>query len=150
MMDFLLWIENSPIGVYVREDIWGYPIVLSSHAVGMATIMGVAVALNLRVLGYAKNLSITAYDKMFIIGWIGFALNLISGIMLFCNSATRYFYQGSFQLKILFIIIGGVLMKVIMNRVRAGQDENVTKILAAISLASWFGGVITGRLMAYL
>lgn len=150
MMDFLLWLENSGLGVFIRESIWGYPIVLSSHAVGMATVMGVAVALNLRVLGFARGISVLAYDRIFTIGWLGFAINLISGLILFCGSSSRYFYQGSFQLKIGFIVVGGVLMKVIMNRVRAGQDEQVTKIIAAISLASWFGGVITGRLMAYL
>ena len=150
MMDLLLSIENSGLGVFIRESIWGYPIVLSSHAVGMATVMGVAVALNLRVLGFANKISIPAFDKIFIIGWLGFAINLISGLILFCGSSSRYFYQGSFQLKLGFILVGGILMKVIMHRVRAGQDETVTKIIAAISLAAWFGGVITGRLMAYL
>jgi hypothetical protein len=150
MMDLLLWIEDSQVGIFIRESLWGYPIVLSSHAVGMATVMGVAVALNLRVLGFANKLSIVAFEKIFIIGWVGFIINLLSGLILFCGSSSRYFFQGSFQLKMGFILVGGVLMKVIMNRVRAGQDETTTKILAAISLASWFGGVITGRLMAYL
>lgn len=149
-MDLLLWIEETQIGVFIRESLWGYPIVLSSHAVGMATIMGVAVALNARVLGYASKISITAFDKIFIIGWLGFIINLVSGLILFTNSASRYFYQGSFQLKILFIIVGGVLMKVIMTRVRNEQDEKTTKIIALISLLCWFGGVITGRLMAYM
>lgn len=150
MMDLLLWIEESQLGIYIRESLWGYPIVLSSHGVGMATIVGVAVALNLRVLGFAKQISVPAFDRIFIVGWIGFFVNLISGLILFCGSASRYFFQGSFQIKIAFIVVGGVLMKVIMTRVRANQNETTTKIIAAISLASWFGGVITGRLMAYL
>ena len=62
-MGFLLWLEEGPLGIFIRESLWGYPIVLSSHAVGMATVMGVVVALNFRVLGYAKDISVLAFDK---------------------------------------------------------------------------------------
>ena len=149
-MGFLLWLEEGPLGIFIRESLWGYPIVLSSHAVGMATVMGVVVALNFRVLGFAKDISVLAFDKLFVIGWIGFIINLVSGLILFCGSASVYFFQGSFQLKIAFIVVGGILMKVVMNNVRAGADEAMTKAVSAACIACWFGGVITGRLMAYL
>lgn len=139
------------MGIFIRESLWGYPIVLSSHAVGMATVMGVVVALNFRVLGFAKDISILAFDKLFLIGWVGFIINLISGLILFCGSSSVYFFQGSFQLKIGFIVVGGILMKVIMNNVRAGISEGgMIKLISAACIACWFGGVITGRLMAYL
>jgi len=149
-MGFLVWLEESPLGVFVRESLWGYPIVLSSHAVGMATVMGVVVALNFRVLGYAKGISALAFDKLFIIGWVGFVINLVSGLILFCNTPTTYFFQGSFQLKILLILTGGVLMKVVMNNVRGHTGDLVTKLTSVACIGCWFGGVITGRLMAYL
>jgi len=149
-MGFLIWLEESSLGIFIRESLWGYPIVLSSHAVGMATVMGVVVALNFRALGYAKDISILAFDKLFIIGWVGFIMNLISGLILFCNTPTTYFFQGSFQLKIAFIVAGGILMKVVMNSVRGETSENLLKVFSTACIACWFGGVITGRLMAYL
>jgi hypothetical protein len=42
-MGFLLWIEESALGVYVQEDPWGFAIALSLHAVGMATVLGIVV-----------------------------------------------------------------------------------------------------------
>jgi len=149
-MGFLLWYEEGPIGVFVRESLWGYPIVLSCHAVGMAAVMGVVVALNLRVLGFAKGLSIPAFDKIFIAGWLGFAINLISGLLLFAGTASSYFFQGAFQLKIGAIVAGGILMKLVMNSVRANKPEGNQKALAAACLVCWLAAVITGRLMAYL
>jgi hypothetical protein len=116
----------------------------------MATVMGVVVALNFRVLGYAKDISALAFDKLFLVGWAGFIINLISGLILFCNTPTTYFFQGSFQLKIAFIVMGGILMKVVMNSVRGDTSEGITKLLSAACIACWFGGVITGRLMAYV
>lgn len=149
-MDFLLWYENGPVGVFIRESLWGYPITLSSHAVGMATVMGVAVALNMRVLGYAKGISVLAFDKLFVVGWIGFIINLISGLILFAGSASVYVFQWTFQLKIGAILVGGILMKVVMNSIRENKPEATQKLLAAISLSCWMIGMITGRLMAYI
>lgn len=149
-MGFLIWLEESPLGIFIRESLWGYPIVLSSHGVGMATVMGVVVALNFRVLGYAKGISLLAFDKLFIIGWVGFLINLVSGLILFCNTPTTYFFQGAFQLKIAFIVLGGIFMKLVMNSVRGDTSPGLTKVISAACIAFWFGGVITGRLMAYM
>ena len=102
----------------------------------------------LRVLGFAKGLSIAAFDKLFIIGWAGFLLNLISGIILFAGSASLYFFQGTFQLKIGAILAGGILLKFVMNAVRAGSGNQ--KLLAFLCVACWLTGVVTGRLMAYI
>jgi hypothetical protein len=149
-MGFLVWLEESGLGIFIRESLWGYPIVLSSHSVGMATVMGVVVALNFRVLGFANGISILAFDKLFFVGWFGFLINLVSGLILFCNTPTTYFFQGAFQIKIAFIVAGGVLMKVVMNSVRGDASEGMTKVASAACIACWFGGVITGRLMAYM
>ncbi|MEY4641223.1 MAG: hypothetical protein RLZZ227_1217 [Pseudomonadota bacterium] len=149
-MDFLLWYEEGPIGIFIRESLWGYPITLSAHAVGMATVMGVVVALNLRVLGFAKGLSVAAFDKLFIIGWIGFIINLVSGLVLFAGTASSYFFQGTFQLKIGAILLGGILMKLVMNAVRANKPQVNQKSLAFACIACWTVGMVTGRLMAYL
>lgn len=149
-MGFLLWYEEGPLGVYMRESLWGYPVVLSCHAVGMATVMGIVIALNMRVLGFAKGLSIPAYDRLFLVAWIGFAINLVSGLMLFAGSTTTYFFQGTFQLKIGAIVVGGIMMKIVMNSIRANKPESTQKALAAACLTSWLVALITGRLMAYL
>ena len=105
-MDFLLWYEEGPVGLFIRESLWGYPIVLFCHAVGMATVMGVVVVVNMRVLGFAKELSVQAFAKLFNIAWLGFFINLISGLILFAGSTSTYVFQGAFQLKIGAIVLG--------------------------------------------
>ena len=109
-MDFLQWYEEGAVGLFIRESLWGYPITLSSHAVGMATVMGIVVVLNMRVLGFASKLSVAAFDRLLVVGWIGFIINLVSGLVLFAGSSTTYFFQGAFQLKIGSIVLGGILM----------------------------------------
>ncbi|MAM69825.1 MAG: hypothetical protein CMP91_01600 [Gammaproteobacteria bacterium] len=146
-------IEMSPVGQWVYGyygNFWAYPAILSAHGLGMMTVMGVVLAFNMRVLGFANNISISAYDRLFMIGWAGFILNLVSGLLLLSGALSTFLYQGAFQLKMAMILLGGILMKVIMNGIRSGRDEKMTMLISAVCLASWTGAIITGRLMAYL
>jgi hypothetical protein len=148
-MGFLQWIEESALGIYVREDAWGFAIALSMHAVGMAAVLGIVVVTNLRVLGHVKEIPILTYSSLFAVAWAGFAINLISGLMLYSSNPTEYTFQIVFIMKLLLLLIGGILMKVLMDKVRQGAEPAVLKTISGICLACWFGAVITGRLMAY-
>ncbi len=149
-MGFLTWIEDSGVGVYVRESLWGYPIILSLHAIGMAAVVGVVFMLCLRVLGFAKGTSLSAYESLFTLAWIGFIVNLLSGIMLFASSATIYFFQWIFQVKILAIILGGVAVKLLIDNIKKNSDETKLKIIASVTVVLWFCAILAGRLMAYV
>jgi hypothetical protein len=148
-MGLLIWIEESALGIYVREDLWGFAIALSLHAVGMAMVLGVVVVTNLRVLGYVKEIPVLSYSGLFTTAWLGFAINLASGLMLYVSHATEYTFQVVFMLKLGLLLFGGILMKVMMNQIRANADAIKVKVISGICLASWVGAVITGRLMAY-
>ncbi|MGA0806661.1 MAG: hypothetical protein ACO3PV_09140 [Pseudohongiellaceae bacterium] len=148
-MGFLEWIEGSALGVYVQEDPWGFAIALSLHAVGMATVLGIVVVTNLRVLGYVKEIPVLTYPSLFSIAWGGFGINLISGIMLYASHATEYTFQIVFMLKLGLLLVGGILMKVLIGKVKEGADHGTLKTISGLCLACWFGAVITGRLMAY-
>ena len=150
---FVCSVELSSLGLWVTGgsgNYMAYPATLAAHGLGMMTVMGVVIAFNMRVLGFAKSISISAYDRLFVIGWAGFMLNLISGLLLLTGYFSTYIFQGSFQLKMALIILGGILMKAIMSGIRNGRDEKLTMLLSAACLASWIGAVVTGRLMAYL
>lgn len=148
-MGFLIGIEESALGIYVREDLWGFAIALSLHAVGMAMVLGVVVVTNLRVQGYVKEIPVLSYSGLFTAAWLGFAINLASGIMLYASHATDYTFQVVFMLKLGLLLLGGILMKVMMVNIRGNASEARVKIISGICLASWVGAVITGRLMAY-
>src|SRR5690554_601732 len=99
-MDLLLWIEESFIGLYIREDPWGFPIALSAHAVGMAMVVGVVLMMNFRVQGLVKAIPIPSYSQLFGAAWAGFLINLISGFALYASHATEYTYQVVFIMKL--------------------------------------------------
>ena len=149
-MGVLIWIENSGVGVWIRESLWGYPIVLSCHAIGMAIVVGVFTMVDIRVLGFASGIPITAFKRFLIIGWLGFLLNLVSGCLLFTGDAQRFFFQGIFETKMGLIILGGITMWYLARALSVDPDSPKVKKLAALSLALWFGAIIAGRLTAYI
>ncbi|MDY6983257.1 MAG: hypothetical protein SV422_09225 [Pseudomonadota bacterium] len=148
-MEFLLWIEESWIGVHVREDAWTFAIMLCLHSVGMAASLGVVMLTTLRALGALKAVPVLAHTGLFPAAWAGFIINLVSGLALYTSHATEYTFQWVFILKLSLLAIGGVFMKLMMNLYRAGAPEGNAKLFAGLTLACWVGAIITGRLMAY-
>jgi len=60
--------QLSPLGMWVTGasgQLWAYPLVLLIHGIGLMTVLGVVFAFNVRVLGFASNISISSYDKLF-------------------------------------------------------------------------------------
>jgi hypothetical protein len=149
MDSFLLAIEDSALGIYIREDAWGFAIALSVHAVGMAMALGVVMAVNFRILGVLKHVPILAHTALFGTAWLGFLINLLSGIALYASHATEYTYQSVFMLKLGLLAVGGYLMKLTLDAVRANGEAGKIKLLSFVTIACWIGAVITGRLMAY-
>jgi hypothetical protein len=146
-------IELSPLGMWVTGtsgQLWAYPLILLIHGIGLMTVLGVVFAFNVRVLGFANNISISSYDKLFQVAWGGFVLNLLSGLILLTGDFGKFITQGSFIVKMSLIVIGGIMMKVVMSSIRAQKSEATIKLYSALCLASWFGAIMAGRLMAYL
>jgi len=156
-MDVLSTIESSGFSTWLRESnsIWGYPMILTLHTVGLALLVGANIVLDLRLLGFAQRLPLEELTRAFRIMWIGFWINAVTGAALFAADATT---RGTSRLFIskLFLVAFGVLVIVAIRRQVFGATPDqprigVTgKVLAATSLAVWVAAITAGRLMAYV
>jgi len=50
------WLEETRLALWVGESLWGYPLLLSLHIVGLAMVAGIFTMLNLRLLGVLKEI----------------------------------------------------------------------------------------------
>jgi hypothetical protein len=153
-MGLMEWIESTGLAAFVRESLWGYPIILTSHGVGMAIVIGIMVMIDLRLLGFAPRIPLDAISKLFVVGWIGVALNVVSGLMLFTAEAVRFSTNMMFQAKLTLLIIGAVTawmsMKDALNEQRGGAvATSKSKTLATVSVVCLIVAVIAGRMTAY-
>lgn len=150
-MEILWWIEDSWLGMLVSSSQWGYPIVLSLHAVGMAILVGVSLILAMRVLGLANAVPVTAMGSYWTVAVWGFVLNLLSGVALFMGSASTLFYNTAFHIKLIGVVIGlwltWWLVKICVRG--TGEVSSMHKGLAAGALVAWIVALIAGRLIGY-
>lgn len=154
MADFLARMEASGLGTWVRESpsLWAYPTILTLHSIGLGIVVGASVILDVRLMGRARALAMADLSALFPVIWWAFAVNALTGVLLFIADATRKAAQPVFFVKLACI----VLALVVMRRIRSGMagaveaDETGQKILAVLSLVLWIGAITAGRLMAYL
>lgn len=157
-MAFVDWVENTALSIWMVDSIWAYPIVLSTHAVGMSVVVGTIVIVDLRILGFASKIPLNSFDRLIIVSWTGVALNFLSGVALFTADPAQFLYHPVFWIKISLIIVGAVLVYVLWRAVKSDEekpDETSeasarTKSIALVSLLLWVCVIVAGRLIAYI
>jgi hypothetical protein len=111
-MEFLSWLENTEFCTWIRGSgsIWAYPLVLTLHTTGMGILVGFNWALDLRLLGVARQIPILTMEKFFKVMWIGFWVNLVTGIVLLAADATTKLTSWVFGVKMLFIVLAMIVL----------------------------------------
>lgn len=156
-MGFLTWLEAGSLGEWVRASQLGYPMMIALHAIGMAVMVGLSLALAMRLLGMFRGIPYPQLNRFLGIAWAGFAINFLSGSGLFVAQATTYITDSTFLLKMAFVLAGMITVALLQSAVNrhagswqgAGASVGV-KMVAVVSIACWVGGVVSGRLIAYL
>jgi len=157
-MAFLEWLEFSPLGDWVAASLYGYPLMLSLHAVGLGVVVGILAMVNLRIVGLFGKLEIAPLRGLIKLAWAGFVVNLISGSALFTAQATYFITHKAFLIKIAAIFLAVINAAFLQNLLRQHADdwdagESIpagAKVLAISSLLLWSVAMVAGRLIAYV
>ena len=153
MIHFTAWIETTALSHWIKESpsLLAFPFILIVHAWGMGLLAGSNAAVDLRILGFAPRVPISAMERFYPVMWIGFVINAISGVLLLIGYPTKALTNPVFYLKLGCIAAGMVLMSWLRGRVvRSGKlSSNRVKWVAALSLLMWAAGIVSGRLLAY-
>jgi hypothetical protein len=157
MDPFFLWLESTRLSAWVRESVsvFGFPMILACHTIGMAFVAGLSSAIDLRILGVASRVPLLEFRRFLPLMWIGFWLNAVSGVVLLIGYPTKALTNPLFYVKLTCIGLAVALVGRITNSVLrdAGPDAGETprrgKLLAMASLSCWGGAILAGRLLAY-
>jgi hypothetical protein len=157
MMELLTALEGSAFAIWLREapTVWAYPTILTLHTVGLAVLVGTNAAVDLRVLGFGRQIALAPMERFFPAMWIGFWINAISGVMLFTVDPTTKGIATVFLIKLAFIA-AGVMLMVLLRRALYGPGRDLAivtsaaKTFAALSLLAWAAAIVAGRLQAYV
>ena len=153
----LTFLSGTPMGAWVRNSAWAFPFLQSWHFVGMTMLLGVVGAIDLRILGVARAVPLAPLHRYLPIAFIGFFINLITGICFFCHDPYVYAYNTSFRIKMLLIVIAGLnalwfRLGVFLDLERWGpgiEASRLAKIISAVSLVVWLAVITAGRYIAF-
>jgi len=157
-LNFLIWLSNTDLATYVGESDWAYPIILTLHGLGMAALVGSTWMLDIRTLGFPREMPPATPLKFVPIAWAGFFLNLASGLLLFIQNAPKYVKNPPFLTKMTLIVLGGVFTWTLVRRYRQeiaikGDMAPLSPAARTMAIASflfWLGAIVAGRLIAYI
>lgn len=156
MMDFLASIEELSFSTWIREGgaIYGYPLVLFLHTIGIALVAGTTCMMNLRLLGVTPTMPVKPLTRLYPLMWWGFYLNLVTGVILIMADATVKLSNWDFYVKMGLIVAGLLVQRLIHRKMLAEPADDTVppgiRGLVWLSLFCWFGTVLAGRLLAYV
>jgi uncharacterized membrane protein len=160
MLALCKWLEQTAVGASVRQSEWLFPAIETVHLLGMAVLIGSIGVFDLRLLGWAMRRERVAAlgARLLPWTWAAFAVQVITGVLLFASEAVKVYTNPAFRLKMLLILLAGV-QAVIFHRfvyrdVKTSDASAILPISARIaglfSLLSWVGVVAAGRFIGFV
>lgn len=156
---FVEWLDQTPWSIALHESIWAYPIIESVHVLTLCLFLGMALMLDLRLLGVSlKRVAVTEVaDRLLPWTTIGFIVMVITGILLFYGIPIRTYTNIFFRLKVIMLILAGLnvwyfhtgIYKKVATWDRDAKPPAKARFAGAVSLSLWALIVIAGRFIAY-
>ncbi|MBT5032551.1 MAG: hypothetical protein HOM55_09695 [Proteobacteria bacterium] len=158
LQNFIDWASSTAVNSWVLSNAWAWPAMETLHFFGLCLMLGALLIIDTRLMGYFKSVSFDAVHKLLPWAFIGFAINLITGLVFLFGDPARYVPNIGFRLKLILIVLGGLNAAYYYWKLhgRLGQLEvngdatSLAKLVGSASLVFWFGVLIMGRLIPYV
>jgi len=124
------------------------------HVLGFVVLLAAVVLTNLRLLGLGlreRSAQQIAGEANRLV-WIGLALAVVSGIVMFFSAVELYYFNPAFNLKVLLLVAAVVLQVLWFRRILSGKtgEPALVRAGALTSIALWFGVGIAGRAIGFV
>src|SRR5438477_7287173 len=103
-------VEASALAMRIRESLYLFPLIESTHVIGLSLVFGTIAIVDLRLLGVASTrrpFSRIAADT-FKWTWAAFALTAATGLLMFITNAGVYYHNAYFRMKMAMLLCAGI------------------------------------------
>ncbi len=161
MFELMTWLEASALAVFLRGlGVWTYGLLNLAHILGISTLFGAVLLLDLRLLGLWPSIALPCLMRPTVpLAATGFILAATSGSMMFLFNTTEYHGNPFLYVKLPVIVVGLVNVAIIQRlaswrRATSGAsaepgDQRILAICGAVSLLIWATVVTCGRMIGY-
>lgn len=150
-------LHDSGLAAFVRGSTLVYPVINTIHVLGIALLVGSIVALDARMLGFAKSVPAAGASRLLTpFAVAGLLLAIPSGFALYASDAVTLSRNNLMWAKLVLVVLGiaNALLFRKLWRERFDRWESETPALgkaqALASIVIWLAVPTLGRLVAYL
>ena len=153
------WLEKTSVAAGVRESLWLFPAIETVHLFGIILLVGSTVAFDLRLLGWAwREQAVSKLaSRLLPWAWIAFAVQVVTGSLLFASEATKCYGNPAFRIKMLLLLLTGMnaLAYQVAHFRKVAAWDNASappvgvKLAGISSILLWFGIVAAGRWIGF-
>ncbi len=150
------WVSAAAVTKFMNGPWWVWATTETFHFIGLSLLAGVTILINLRLLGFMKDVPFAALDRLLPWGLLGLGINVVSGLLFFIGDPGQYDANPAFVWKMIFLVpaVATFLYVTISEDVDAmGAGEagpSVAKLVGVGSLVLWGGVLYFGRMLPYL
>lgn len=124
------------------------------HVLGFVLLLASVVLLGLRLAGraFAGQRPAALYRDTAPLLWLGLALTVVSGVLMFAASPVLYAYKPIFSIK-LGLLLAALVIHLLLIRPALRNDPPHAPLAtprAALALAAWFGVGVAGRIIGFV
>ena len=109
-------------------------------------------------MGFFKRVSIAAARDLMPYALVGFAINIVTGLVFLTGLPEQYARNPVWWYKVGFLMLAGLNALVYETRLSArvlaldpeGDTPRAVKVIGLVSLISWFAVLYCGRMLAFL
>ena len=152
-------VQAMPSSLAIRESIYLYPVIESVHVLSTCLFLGLVTMMDLRLVSATlRSAPLTdVQHRLFPWQMAGFALMLVSGVLLVFTEPLRFYSNIFFQVKMVLLLLAGLNMLVfhtgVYRRVAEWDHHEVfpgsARVAGALSMMLFSGIVVCGRMIAY-
>jgi hypothetical protein len=156
----MAWLQGSVLGHAMRESgVWTYGIMNLVHILGISSLFGSILVLDLRLLGVWPEVALDTITRPIVpVAGTGFAIAIASGVCLLSTNATEYVGNPFLYIKFPAIAVG-LLNVVALHFSKAWKARKIRElsprerfrlsVIGGISLLSWLTAISAGRMIGY-
>ena len=154
LLPFFQWCEATAIGHGIKASPWLFPVIESVHLLGLATLGGSVLLLDLRMLGLGLRRStigeVAREARPWLLGSIG--VMMVTGTALFVSESVKCYYSPAFWVKMATIPVALLFSLTVHQRVALAGTSQATarsRVAAIVSLALWSSVAAAGRWIGF-
>lgn len=161
MYELMAWLEASALADFLRGlGVWTYGLLNLVHILGIGTLLGSVLLLDLRLLGVWSSIPMQTIARPTVpLAASGFVLAVCSGIAMFSFNTTEYHGNPFLYIKLPTLVVA-LLNVAVIQRLSAWQrgvagdhpqagDRRVLALAGGASLLLWLTVVACGRMIGY-